>query len=416
VPDRESLLGARLWLAFATMLLVSGVGNTFPVFFPPLLAEFGGSRGATALTISLVWVLGAALGPVAGALVDRRDPRLVVGAGLAATAVGLLGAAFAPTLPIFIACFGVGAGIGVGLTGMVTQAAIIADTYSRRRGFATGIAFAGSMAGYVLAAPAQAAIVRIGWRGTLALHVALLLLLVPFIARLYPRRLTPRPTTAADRTLGAVARSGPFWALTIVFSVAPLVGYLATTQHALYFTAHGFRAGEAATMLMIGGVLSTAGRALAGLAADRFGAPAVGVVSYSMTLIGTLCLVGFEFHPAAWLAWGYVFFVFLPLGTRATIVAMLVPRLAPPSRFGAVFGALAIGNNLGAALGPFLSGAIYDVTRSYLAVYVVAVGLVASGLAALLSFLVFTDAGGPDIAPDAPQRSVAPRGTRDAAR
>jgi MFS family permease len=138
---------------------------------------------------------------------------------------------------------------------------------------------------------------------------------------------------------------------------------------------------------MVGGVLSTSGRALAGLAADRFGAPAVGVVSYAMTLLGTLCLVGFEFHPVRWLAYGYVAFVFLPLGTRATIVAMLVPRLASPSRFGAVFGALAIGNSFGAALGPFLSGAIYDMTHSYLAIYIVAVALVMAGLAALLGFL-----------------------------
>jgi len=87
-------------------------------------------------------------------------------------------------------------------------------------------------------------------------------------------------------------------------------------------------------------------------------------------------------------------FVFLPLGTRATVVAMLVPRLAPAARFGAVFGALAIGNSLGAALGPFLSGAIYDVTRSYLAIYVVAVVLVVTGLAALLTFLARTRTAG----------------------
>jgi MFS family permease len=172
--------------------------------------------------------------------------------------------------------------------------------------------------------------------------------------------------------------------------VAPLVGYLATTQHALYFTAHGLRADEAAAMLMVGGALSTSGRALAGLAADRFGAPAVAVVSYGLTLLGTLCLVGFEFRPAPWLAFGYVAFVFLPLGTRATLVAMLVSRLAPPSRFGAVFGALAIGNSLGAALGPFLSGAIYDVTQSYLAIYLVAAALVIAGIAALLCFLAST--------------------------
>jgi MFS family permease len=391
MPDRESLLSARLWLAFATMLLISGIANTFPVFFPPLLAEFGGSRAATALTVSLIWICGALLGPVAGALVDRRDPRLIVVAGILATALGVLGGAVAPTLPVFIGSVGLGAGVGVGLTGMVTQAAVIADSYTRRRGFATGIAFAGSMAGYVLAAPAQLAIDRVGWRGTLGIYVALLLALVPCVLRAYPARLASRPVAAAaERTLGAITRSWSFVALTVVFTIAPLVGYLATLQHALYFTAHGFHADEAAALLMIGGVLSTGGRALAGLAGDRFGAPAVGVVSYTMTLLGTLCLVGFEFHPARWLAYGYVAFVFLPLGTRATIVAMLVPRLAPPARFGAVFGALSIGNNLGAALGPFLSGAIYDVTHSYLAIYVVAATLVATGLAALLAFLATT--------------------------
>ena len=390
MPDRESLVSARLWLAFTTMLLGSGIGNTFPVFFPPLLLEFGGSRAATALTVSLIWVCGAVLGPVAGAMVDRRDPRLIVAAGLVATALGLLGGALAPTLLVFIACVGIGVGIGVGATGMVTHAAIIADAYTARRGFATGIAFAGSMAGYVLAAPAQLAIERVGWRGALGVYVVLLLALIPFALLVYPSRLTPRAAAATDRSLGAITRSRPFWALTIVFGVAPLVGYLATTQHALYFTAHGLRADEAAAMLMLGGVLSTSGRALAGLAADRFGAATVGVVSYTMTLLGTLCLVGFEFHPARWLAYGYVTLVFLPLGTRATVVAMLVSRLAPPSRFGAVFGALTIGNHLGAALGPFLSGAIYDVTDSYLAIYVVAVILVVAGLGALLGFLATT--------------------------
>jgi MFS family permease len=395
MPERESLVSARLWLAFATMLLVSGIGNTFPVFFPPLLAEFGGSRAATAGTVSLIWIGGAIVGPLAGALVDRRDPRLVIGAGVLATALGLAGGALAPTLPIFIACVGLGAGIGVGLTGMVTQAAVIADAYTRRRGFATGIAFAGSMAGYVLAAPAQLAIARLGWRATLGLYAVMVLTLIPCVLLVYPTRLRARVAGAAtDRTLGDVVRSRPFWALEAVFTVAPLVGYLVTTQHALYFASQGFRAAEAAAMLMVGGVLSTGGRALAGLAADRFGAPTVGVVSYAMTLLGTLCLAVFEFHPARWLAYGYVLFVFLPLGTRATLVAMLVPRLAPASRFGAVFGALAIGNSLGAALGPFLSGAIYDLTESYLVIYTVAVALVAAGLAALLSFLARTRAAG----------------------
>lgn len=53
--DPETLANPRLWLAFASMLFVSGITNVFPVFFPALLAEFGGSRGATAFTVSLCW-------------------------------------------------------------------------------------------------------------------------------------------------------------------------------------------------------------------------------------------------------------------------------------------------------------------------------------------------------------------------
>src|SRR5262245_51388484 len=67
-PDAESLANARLWLAFSLMLFVSGFSNTFPVFFPPLLEEFAGSRAATASTVSLLWVLGALVGAPAGYL------------------------------------------------------------------------------------------------------------------------------------------------------------------------------------------------------------------------------------------------------------------------------------------------------------------------------------------------------------
>ncbi len=402
----ESLASPRLWLAFATMLVVSGIGNTFPVFFPALLAEFGGSRAATASTVSLLWLVGAALGPVAGHLVDRRSPRLLVVAGLGATALGLAGAIAAPTLALFVLALGVGGGVGVGLTGMVTQAAVIAETYVRRRGFATGIAFSGSMAGYVLSTPAQSAIETVGWRGTLAGYLVLVLLLVPLVVAVYPSRLVARPATrvvttptpatpAGTRTLWALARTPSFWALAVVFTVAPLVGYLTTLQHALYFASLGFPAREAAIMLTFGGVLSTSGRALVGLVADRFGAPLAGVASLAMSLLGTLCLVGLEAWPGRGLAYAYVLLVFWPLGTRAVIVSLLVPRLAPPERFGAVFGVLVMVNSAGAGIGPFLSGAIYDLTGSYLAIYLTAAALLTLSLSALVAFLRTTTTRAP---------------------
>jgi predicted MFS family arabinose efflux permease len=387
--ERESLVSPRLWLAFATMLFVSGIGNTFPVFFPPLLREFGGTRAATALAVTLIWVGAAVLGPVSGHLVDRSSPRALVAAGLLATALGLAVAALAPTLGLFVLALGVGAGVGVGLTGMVTQAAVIAACYRRRRGLATGIAFAGSMAGYVMATPAHWVITRFGWRAALGVYVVVLLALVPCVWRVYPRRLALDATAAPAPAgaMGGLARRPAFWALMLLFTLAPHVGYLSTVQHAVYFADLGYPAWEASLMLLIGGVLSTSGRALAGLVSDRVGAPAAGFLSFGLSLAGTLCLLGLELWPVRALAYGYVVFLFLPIGTRATIVSMLVPRIAPPGRFGTVFGWLSVGNSLGAATGPLVSGALYDLTGSYTPIYVTAALLVTLALLALTFFV-----------------------------
>jgi predicted MFS family arabinose efflux permease len=389
LPERESLASPRLWLAFATMLFVSGIGNTFPVFFPPLLKEFGGSRAATALTVSLMWTSGAVLGPVAGYLVDRWSPRALIVVGLAAAAVGLGVAALAPTLAVFTLGLGLGAGTGVALTGMVPQAAVIAVDYRRRRGVATGIAFAGSMAGYVMATPAHWIITSLGWRAAIGAYALAILVLIPFVWRVYPRRLGSGAgvVTVGTSSVGALARKPAFWALAVFFTLAPHVGLLATVQHAVYFDTLGYPAWEASLMLLIGGVLSTSGRALAGVVADRIGAPATGFLSFGLTLAGTLCLLGLEFWPVRVLAYGYVLFLFLPIGTRATIVSLLVPRIAPPGKFGTVFGWLSVGNSLGAATGPLLSGALYDLTHSYLAIYITAVTLVTIAIMALAVFV-----------------------------
>jgi predicted MFS family arabinose efflux permease len=388
--ERESLANPRLWLAFASMLLVSGIANTFPVLLPSLLAEFGASRGATALPVSLAWLGGAALGPLAGYLIARGDPRLLVSAGLVAAAAGTGLGARAVRLWDFSVPLAVGMGIGVGFTGLATQAALLGGVYVRRRGLAMGIAFSGAMAAYGLAPLVQWTITHLGWRTALAGQAAAILALVPVAWLVYPRRLdVPRaPACPEDaRSVGAIVASLPFWSLMVVFSVPPLIGYLATTQHALYFPARGFTTAEASVMLAVGGVLSTSGRALAGLLADRLGGPTAGFASYGMTLTGLACLLAMEWAPARALAWGYVLFIFLPLGSRATIVSVLISRICAPAQFGVVFGLLGIGNSLFAAAGPAASGWIYDVSGSYLAIYACAAALAALGLSALAVFV-----------------------------
>jgi predicted MFS family arabinose efflux permease len=377
------------------MLLVAGITNTFPVFLPALLADFGGSRAATSATASLLWIGGALLSPIAGYLVAHWNPRRLVCLGLAIVAGGMLIGSAAPTLPLFLLAMGVGGGIGLGLAGMTTHAALIADAYVRRRGLATGIAFGGSMAAYALAPPAQWMITHWGWRPAFWCYAAAILALIPWAWRAHPTRLASVrsgvPGSAAV-TLRSIVRSAGFWSLLVMFTTPPLFGYLATTQHALYFTERGFTAGQASVLLAIGGGLAGAGRALAGLTADRLGGPTAGFLSFSCSLVGMACLIGIEFRPAWALAAGYVFFLFLPLGSRASIVTVLLSRIAPPAHYGVIFGLLGIGNNLGAAVGPWLSGLLFDRTGSYLVIYLCALGVALTGLTALSVFCLVTRA------------------------
>jgi len=378
------------------MLLISGFPNSYVLFLPPLLAEFHASRATTASPMSFIWIAAAALGPVAGWLVARRNPRGVVMTGLGATALGLLLGSQAATLPVMIASVGIAVGVGLGLTGLSTQAALLADSYSRRRGVAMGIAFSGSMAAFMLGPITQRLIGAFGWRGAFVCHAGALLALMPVAWYVLPARLgghvpESRGHAAAathEKSLAQVVLSLPFWSLLVVFSVPPLFGYLATTQHALYFPARGISAAEASVMLGAGGLLAASGRVLAGLLADRVGAPVAGLVSFSVSTVGVLCLLAMETWPSRIFAYGYVLFLFLPLGSRATIVSVLLGRIAGPRNYGPVFGLLGIGNSLGAAAGPWLSGAIFDRTHSYLTLYLTTLAFAVAGLFALTVFIV----------------------------
>jgi predicted MFS family arabinose efflux permease len=252
------------------------------------------------------------------------------------------------------------------------------------------------MAAYALAPPAQWAISHWGWRPAFWCYAAAIAAVIPWAWRTHPTRLSSARDRGAGEpgeatvTVSSIVRSLGFWSLLVMFTTPPLFGYLATTQHALYFTARGFTAGQASMLLAIGGVLAGFGRALAGLAADRFGGPAAGFISFSCSRLGMLCLLGMEIWPGWLLAAGYVLFLFLPLGSRASIVSVLLSRLAPPAHYGVIFGLLGIGNNLGAATGPWLSGFLFDRTSSYLVIYLWAMAIARTGLASLTMFCLAT--------------------------
>ena len=222
-----------------------------------------------------------------------------------------------------------------------------------------GIAFAGAMAGYGLAPPCQWMITRFGWRAALASYAVLVAALIPLAWTVLPPRLGTagrQPATHAARAGGsgvrAIVGAAPFWLLFVVLTMPPIFGGLATTQHALYH--------DGARVLTRPRLGHARRRRGPGRGRPRAIRPHVrpgrrarerAFVSFGSTLLGLGCLLGLEATSARLLAYGYVLFLFLPMGSRATIGSVLVGRIAPPAQYGLVFGLLGIGNSLGSAPG-----------------------------------------------------------------
>jgi MFS family permease len=153
--------------AFGTSGVVFGIWFSFAVFFHVMVQELRWSRSGAAAAFSVGSMVQALLSPVCGMLIDRCGPRLVVVSGLLSMAVGLAACRGVQELWHLTVLFGVLVGLGVGLAGQVTHAALLSVWFVKRRGSIIGFAFAGMGLGVQAISPlAQHLILRTGWRQT----------------------------------------------------------------------------------------------------------------------------------------------------------------------------------------------------------------------------------------------------------
>ena len=84
-------------------------------------------------------------------------------------------------------------------------------------------------------------------------------------------------------------------------------------------------------------------------------------------------------RPAA--LYAYALFFGLGFGARGPIITAMASQLFPGRRFGAIYGFLSVGNGIGGGVAPWFGGAVHDLTGSYRAAFLVAVGFCAVGAA-----------------------------------
>jgi len=389
-------------VVWVTLGVAYGLYFSFPIFFVPLLEEFHWSRGLTAGALSVSTVVQGILSPLVGALIDRfgTRPVIVVGVLLLAGSAALTATVQTPwELYLYTGVIGA---MGMVCLGWVPMGVLVARWFSERRGRMVGIAFSGMGIGIFVIGPlAQWLIAHWGWRAaSVALGVGGLLALLPLVwrfARDPDPRVRPGPRSGATAPAGTAAAGGhsettgswsegraplppaaptsptlkeamasrAFWALAAAYLFTPLAVFPVFTHQVAFAVDLGFPPMFAASVFGVMGLMSSVGRVVFGLLADRVGGPVAATISFGCTAGGALALLLLETSPRpAWLV-VYALLFGLGFGARGPIITSMATDLFGGRRFGAIYGLMNTGNGLGSAIGPWFGGVVHDVSGSY---------------------------------------------------
>ena len=362
----------------------------FAVLYLPLIAEFHGSRGEVAAVQSAVLLLGGFGSPLIGWALDRLGPRRLFQAGAVLSAVALALASRAESLAMLLLTYGLVGGLGLAALGSQSNMVVAALWYPRARGRAIAVADLGTGFGAFCFIPlGQALVGAVGWRATLLVWAALLLLVVlPLNAfQRVPAREIPRPTDdaapAAAWTVREALRSAPFWWLAATRFFGACAFPLMNTHMIAYAIGQGVSPARAATALGAVSLVSLAGRLTTGWLSDRLGRAPTLTLAYASAAAGIACLAALAATGTeTWLLL-YVIFYGLAQGSSGIVTSARAADVFAGGTFGAIYGWMALAVGPGEALGAWIGGEIFDVSGSYVPAFGVAVAALAAGAVAI---------------------------------
>jgi MFS transporter, OFA family, oxalate/formate antiporter len=392
VAEPWRVVGA-LFVVIACMALTLAA---FGVFLPVLAEEFGWSRGAISVALSINLVFGGVCAFGMGHVADRRGPRGILAAAIVIGAVGFELMTGISRLWQLYAAYGLLVGIGFSPI-YVLSAATVSRWFTRRRGLALAIVLSGFNLGWLVGGPLTAWLIQHwGWRGAYA-ALGALVGVVGILATLGVRYPSPalasssatngKPDARGPAPGGALAAAlanDRLWPLLIAWLLMGTV-FMTINVHSVPFARDlGLPLEQASFVLSAYGLGAAVGRLVAGAAADRWGATAV---MWICVVAQAAALVGLAAGPSRWALIPLLVIFGVGASGGDTAFVKTVPEVFGLGALGGVMGILGLGWRCGAAIGPVIAGYTHDATRSYALPF--AGGVAVLGLA-MASFLIGT--------------------------
>jgi MFS family permease len=382
----------RAWLiviaGFLAFTVSASLMHAYTVFLLAFIAEFRWGRGEVSVAYAVGQFVGGAASPLVGGLVDRLGTRRMVLLGGCLLTLGLFGTVFASALWQVVILYGVVMTLGAACIGLVVFVPLVSRLFTAQRGTAIAILQSANGFGRAISAPvAQLMVDGLGWRGAYLAQAGLMALLVLPLAAMFPRAdaaAAPAPAGAPPRgwTLAEAAATRHFWLLLFVYFCTGLGSFLVSLHQLAFAVDQGFDPLYAALVLGIGAVLALPGVILTGAISDVIGREGAAILAYGISIIGVACalLIG-DGHDHL-LLWLHACLFGVTWGARGPAITAKTADLFPGPRLGTILGVITIGSGLGAALGSWGAGALFDLTGSYRLAFWCSIGAYVAGSAA----------------------------------
>jgi predicted MFS family arabinose efflux permease len=376
-----------LWCGALILAVSLGIRHTFGLFLQPMSLDNGWGREAFAFAIALQNLVWGLAQPFAGRLADRFGAGWAILVGTLLYVAGLL--LMAQSASTFGLALSAGVLIGLGLSGTtfpVVFGAVSRAVPPEQRSMAMGIAMAvGSLGQFVLLPGSQWLIGAFGWAAALVVLGLLGVGMGPLSAALFERP-SANPAAREARPLRAILAEAfthrGFWLLSLGFFVCGFQVVFIAVHIPAFLMDRGLSPLVGTTVLALIGLFNIFGSYLAGLGGGKFRKP---MLLTGIYLTRAVVITVFILLPVtAWSAYafgmvmGLLWLSTVPLtnGTVATVFGV--------GNMSMLGGIVFLFHQIGAFLGGWLGGYLYDATGSYHAVWIIAIGL--SLAAALLNW------------------------------
>jgi MFS family permease len=360
-----------------------GIRSSFGLFLQPMSMDLGSGREVFALALAIQNLVWGASQPFFGMAADKWGTRRTVVAGGALYAVALyLMATTASAFELHLSA-GLLIGLALGGTGFgVVLAAVGRAVPAEARSTALGITTAiGSFGQFLMPPVGQALLGSYGWQTTLLLLAAAALLMIVAAGGL--RGSPAAGAESHDRqTLGAALREASrhtgFLYLTAGFFVCGWhVAFIAVHLPA-YLADGGIGAGVAAWCLALVGLFNVIGSYSAGVLGGRLSKKNLLSFLYAARSVVILVFILVPLSVASALIFSAVMGL-LWLST-VPLTSGLVAQIFGLRFMATLFGIVFLSHQIGAFLGVWLGGYLYDTRGSYDLIWwlSIALGLIAA--------------------------------------